>query len=256
MNVLRESGGVSLPRLRLDNCNFDKEQNLWQIASDQAHHLVHVRRLYTGSLVEGLLCEQDSTLTKKQGKKILLKLECRGENIFAREIKQEEEKNELELTLLLALLKTDQWEDALRFATQTGVTLIIPLIVERSVPKILQSELPKKMARWNKILDEATKQSGAVVPPTLTEPVAFANFDFNNLKGQKLAALLADETVSLRNVKLTDSVVLAIGPEGDWSHQETKILLRNNFTPITLGKRILKASTAVAVGCGAISILR
>ena len=247
---------MSLPRLRLENCHFNREQNLWHISSEEAHHLVHVRRLYTGSLVEGLLCEDFDGFTKKQGKKILLKLECQGENVFAREIKQEEETNEFELVLLLALLKSDQWEDALCFAAQTGVSCIVPLIAERSIPKISQEELPKKMARWNKILDEATKQSSAVVPPHLAEPVIFANFDFDTLSGQRLAALLTDKTVSLKDIQLSDSVALAIGPEGDWSPQETKTLLENNFTPITLGKRILKASTAVAVGCGAISILK
>lgn len=247
---------MSLPRLRLENCHFDKEKNLWHISRDEAHHLVHVRRLYTGSLVEGLLCDETEILNKKEGKKILLKLECQGEEVFARELQEEAETNEFELTLLLALLKTDQWEDALRFAAQTGVTHIVPLIAERSIPKISQDELSKKMARWNKILDEATKQSSAVVPPSLAEPVAFANFDFNGLYGQKFAALLTDKTVNFRNIEFEKAVVLAIGPEGDWSPHETATLLENNFTPITLGKRILKASTAVAVGCGAISILR
>lgn len=247
---------MSLPRLRLEHCHFDREKQLWQISGEEAHHLVHVRRLYTGSLVEGLLCEDSDDFTKKLGKKILLKLECQGENVFAREIKQEKESNEFELVLLLALLKSDQWEDALRFAAQTGVTRIMPLIAERSIPKIPQNELPKKMLRWGKILDEATKQSSAVVPPHLTEPVEFANFDFDTLTGQRLAALLTDKTVSLKDIKLANSVILAIGPEGDWSPHESKTLLENNFTPITLGKRILKASTAVAVGCGAISILK
>ena len=247
---------MSLPRLRLENCHFDKEKNLWHISRDEAHHLVHVRRLYTGSLVEGLLCDETEILNKKEGKKILLKLECQGEEVFARELQEEAETNEFELTLLLALLKTDQWEDALRFAAQTGVTHIVPLVAERSIPKISQDELPKKMARWNKILDEATKQSSAVVPPSLAEPVAFANFDFNSLYGQKFVALLTDKTVNFRNIEFEKAVVLAIGPEGDWSPRETATLLENNFTPITLGKRILKASTAVAVGCGAISILR
>ncbi|MDO4219254.1 MAG: RsmE family RNA methyltransferase [Synergistaceae bacterium] len=247
---------MSLPRLRLENCHFDSAKNLWQISRDEAHHLVHVRRLYTGSLVEGLLCGASNDLTEKQGKKILLKLDCQGDNVFAREIKQEEEANEFELVLLLALLKSDQWEDALRFAAQTGVTHIAPLIAERSIPKITQEELPKKMLRWNKILDEATKQSSAVVPPHLAEPVSFINFDFDSLSGQRFVALLADSTVSLKDIKLGYSVALAIGPEGDWSPQEAKTLLENNFTPITLGKRILKASTAVAVGCGAISILK
>ena len=250
---------MSLPRLRLETCHFDTERNLWHISSDEAHHLVHVRRLYTGSLVEGLLCNVQDSVTQKSGKKILLKLLCDGDEVFAREIKQDDEVNIPELTLLLALLKADQWEDALRFAAQTGVTYIVPLIAERSIPKISPNELPKKMARWNKILGEATKQSSAVVPPNLAEPVAFANFDFAGLaelNKQKFVALLTDKTVSLRDVRFENAVVLAIGPEGDWSPKETKILLENNFTPITLGNRILKASTAVAVGCGAISILR
>ena len=244
---------MSLPRLRLENCSFDAESKLWHISHQEAHHLVKVRRLYTGSLVEGLLSEKSD---KAVGRKILLKLECHGEDVFAREIKSEEVEDETELVLLLALLKTDQWEDSLRFAAQTGVTKIIPLIAERSVPKILPGELDKKMSRWGKILDEATKQSSAIVPPKLNEPIKFCNFDFDSLPSQRLAAILSDDTVSLKNLELQESVAIAIGPEGDWSPTEAQKLLQKGFTPITLGKRILKASTAVAVACGAVSILR
>ena len=245
---------MSLPRLRLENCSLDAESNLWHISPAEAHHLVKVRRLYTGSLVEGLL--SDETEGGALGRKILLKLECHGEDVFAREVESEEVGGEAELVLLLALLKTDQWEDSLRFAAQTGVTRIIPLIAERSVPKISPDELGKKMSRWRKILDEATKQSSAIVPPRLAEPVKFCDFDFDSLTGQRLAAILSKGTVSLKNLDLGQSVAIAIGPEGDWSPTEAQRLLQEGFTPITLGKRILKASTAVAVACGAISILR
>ena len=57
---------MSLPRLRLERCTFDN--GLWHIDAEEAHHLVRVRRCYTGSLVEGLL----------DGEKIELKLECAG----------------------------------------------------------------------------------------------------------------------------------------------------------------------------------
>ncbi|MFA7366623.1 MAG: RsmE family RNA methyltransferase [Synergistaceae bacterium] len=46
------------------------------------------------------------------------------------------------------------------------------------------------------------------------------------------------------------TAAIAIGPEGDWSPSEIELLLKRGFKPVSLGKRILRASTAVAVACG------
>ncbi len=235
---------MSLPRLRLERCRCDG--GVWTIDGQEARHLVRVRRCYTGSLVEGLL----------NGEKITLRLRCDGTSVTARELAREEEPPlEPRVELLLGLLKNDQLDEALRFCAETGVFRVHLLVCERSVPRCDGAKLDDKMKRWRKILDEATKQAGAAAAPELCVPVPFGAFDFDALPKQRFAALLSDLSRPLRKTKIADSVAAAIGPEGDWTPAESERLLVEGFTPVTLGGRIMRASTAVAAFCSSLAMM-
>lgn len=235
---------MSLPRLRLECCTF--ADGLWHLDADEAHHLIRVRRCYTGSLVEGLL----------EGVKVELKLECHGEDVFAREISRTAEDTILpRVELLLALLKNDQFDPALRACAETGVYAIHPLICERSVPRYEGAKLAERMSRWRRILAEATKQASAATCPILHEPVRFDDFDFDALPEQRIAAMLAPDTKRFRDVTIAPHIAIAIGPEGDWAPHEGERLLKEGFTAVTLGHRIMRASTAATVACAAAAIL-
>ncbi|MCF0248347.1 MAG: 16S rRNA (uracil(1498)-N(3))-methyltransferase, partial [Synergistes sp.] len=104
---------MSLPRLRLERSTYS--EGIWHIPPDEVHHLIRVRRCYNGSLVEGLI----------NGEKISLRLECRGEEVFAREISRTKEEISLpRVELLLGLLKNDQLDEALRFCAETGIARV------------------------------------------------------------------------------------------------------------------------------------
>jgi 16S rRNA (uracil1498-N3)-methyltransferase len=45
-------------------------------------------------------------------------------------------------------------------------------------------------------------------------------------------------------------ITFAVGPEGDWSGAERDALIDNSFVPVSLGNRIMRASTAAIAGCG------
>ncbi len=118
---------MSLPRLRLEKCIC--KEGRWLIDQEQAHHLIRVRRCCTGSLAE----------------KICLHISCEGELVFAEELSREAETaRSIELHLMLALLKSDQFDQALRFAAETGVHTIHLLACERSVPQIFSRKNKKK----------------------------------------------------------------------------------------------------------------
>ena len=235
---------MSQPRLRLEGCRL--EDGIWHLDADEAHHLIRVRRCYTGSVVEGLL----------NGEKLELKLECRGDEVYARELSRSRE-DELRprITLLLGLLKNDQMDEALRFCAETGVYEIRLLACERSVPRYEGAKLEEKLRRWEKVLDEATKQAGAAAPPLLRAPVAPSSVDFELLPQQRFAALLEANTKRLAEIKIAGECALAIGPEGDWAPAEKELLRGSGFLPVTLGARIRRASTAVAAGCAIIGAL-
>ncbi|MDO5563196.1 MAG: RsmE family RNA methyltransferase [Synergistaceae bacterium] len=236
---------MSLPRLRLESCLL--KDGLWLIDTKQAHHLVKVRRCYNGSLVEGLL----------DGEKLELRLICDGESVRAEELSRKPETpSGVEIHLLLAVLKNDQFDDALRFAAETGVSFIHLLACERSVPVFEAQKSEEKLNRWRRILDESTKQAGSTRPPVISAPIELSKFDFTPLPKHRYAALLSDAAKPLREMDFSDGAAVAIGPEGDWAPHEAQTLLDNGFAPVSLGRRILRASTAVAVACGWISNTR
>lgn len=229
---------MSLPRLRLEKSSF--KDGVWYISPEEAHHLVKVRRCFNGASAEGLL----------DGEKIRLKLCVSVDGVTAVEVKRETESPPYpEIHLLLALLKNDQFDASLRFAAEIGVTKIHLLVCERSVPKYSNERAREKLARWRKILDESTKQAGSTRAPLLEAPVAPRKLVFNALPRCRYAAVLSESAEPLNKTEINSPVAVAIGPEGDWSPDETTLLLDSGFKPISLGKRILRASTAVAVAC-------
>ena len=249
---------MSLPKIRLERCERTGLES-WQLDEEQARHLTKALRLYEGATVEGLL---DESGPDAAGKRFLLRLEKEGEGYLVRAVDSEAAiPDELSLTLLIGLLKADQFEAVLRASAELGLASILPVVCERSVPRIGAAEIGKKMVRWGRIIDEGTKVSGAIVPPRLSSPVDFTRLEWDRLPQKRYAAMLSQKAVpisacfppSLPDLSAADertSVVLAVGPEGDWSDTESRLLLKNGFTAVGLGGRILRAATAALLGCG------
>jgi 16S rRNA (uracil1498-N3)-methyltransferase len=201
-------------------------------------------RCYDGAMVEGLLREG-------AGERITARVERRGDFFLVRAVDvKEEARDPLDMILLIGLLKHDQFESVLRASAELGVRSVHPVLCERSVPKLGAREMEGKMSRWRRILDEGTKVSGSVFAPNLTDPADFSDVDWDGLPKARYAALLSSDARPIAETgTLAGEIVFAVGPEGDWSDLESSALLDNGFVPVSLGRRILRASTAAAVGC-------
>ena len=51
--------------------------------------------------------------------------------------------------------------------------------------------------------------------------------------------------IKISDINFKNSVALAIGPEGDFSSQEIEGLITEDYIPVSMGSRILRAETAV-----------
>ena len=152
----------------------------------------------------------------------------------------------LEVTLLLSVVKFDAFEWALEKATELGVTRIVPLAAARS-EKALLVAAPKRAERWRKILLESSQQCRRVRLPVL-DALAKPEQVFAGLDGVRILLSEACEAKPLRQVLAgqgASSAVLAIGPEGGWTHAEFDAARREGFAEASLGKLILRAETAV-----------
>lgn len=106
-----------------------------------------------------------------------------------------------------------------------------------------------KLNRLEKIAVAALKQSKNLFLPEIT-PILPLNSYLEVIKDspltQKLVAHITDSPVKTlsKQLKLNQSYHILIGPEGDFSSDESEKLFLQNYTPFSLGKSILRTETA------------
>jgi len=163
------------------------------------------------------------------------------EGDFFRAKKQLDENNELDvdITCVLALIKSDKFELCLQKLVELGVKRIIPYESFRSVVKIKED---KKIERFNKIVKEAAEQSHRNIIPEVTKPYKIKDLD--KCMSELNYVCYEDENCLNSNIKLNKSITYIIGPEGGFDDKEYEQILKYGYESISLGKRILRAETA------------
>ena len=166
------------------------------------------------------------------------------------------------LTLWVAPTKhTDRFEWFLEKACECGVSVIQPIWTQRSERRI------EKRDRWQRTLAEAMKQSRrAWLPelrPALDLVTATKELPSTGADGpwKGLAHCPVPEHPDWTRMSLSAAmpkgrdVLLAIGPEGDFSPPEIEGFARAGFTPVTLGEHRLRTETAALYAVQAFHIL-
>ncbi len=145
----------------------------------------------------------------------------------------------------------DRFEWFLEKATEIGIDEITPVFCAHS------ERIRIKTQRLEKILAAAMKQSLKAYLPTLNEPAGLKDLLNLDFSGQKfIATCESGEEDELQKVykKGTNALIL-IGPEGDFSPEETVLAKNKGFVPISLGKSRLRTETAGIVACHTITLL-
>ncbi len=142
-----------------------------------------------------------------------------------------------EVYLFSSIVKKDNFEWIVQKATELGVSHIIPVVSERTEKKDLNIE------RLNKIIIEASEQSGRAKLPTLHD-VGDLKFV---LEKYKSIPSIAWHTESQKFVSQEVDEVLGayVGPEGGWSFHEIELFESYNIKTRSLGQQILRSETAV-----------
>ncbi len=154
----------------------------------------------------------------------------------------------LVVTLIQAMPKRRKMEWILQKSTELGVTRVVPVFSDYSVPRFSGERERRKQERWNQILREAAKQSYRGIIPELAGITSFERII--KLREASLKILCAPEgEVPLRHClegvgKISD-ILVAIGPEGGFSPSEIALARSRDFIICTLGPRVLRLETAV-----------
>jgi 16S rRNA (uracil1498-N3)-methyltransferase len=163
--------------------------------------------------------------------------------------------NPLQLTVACAVPKNTRFDDIVDFLTQLGVARIIPMMTERVIVKLNGARAEEKHKRWIKIAQSAAQQSQRSRIPVI-EPLTeisdvigrsggYAFKLIPHLSGQRklIRDVLAEAGLKLDSAR-AQSIIILIGPEGDFAPGEVALALENGFVPVSLGDTVLRVAAA------------
>ncbi|MBI4689013.1 MAG: 16S rRNA (uracil(1498)-N(3))-methyltransferase [Nitrospirae bacterium] len=142
------------------------------ISGENARYLTSVLRCRVGDEVQ--IFDGEGGLYKAEI------VEVDNKQIFADIIERSliNTESPLNLVLIQGILKGEKMDWVIQKTTELGVKEIIPVITERS-----QVRYTRKVERWKKIAEEASRQSGRSIIPVVHEPVNFCDIFSQSLSG-------------------------------------------------------------------------
>jgi 16S rRNA (uracil1498-N3)-methyltransferase len=217
---------------------------LLTLERDRAHYLTHVLRLRRGTHLEvfdGAGRAWRATLTGADRRSATLAI---GELIA------EVPLPEPELHLVQGLLKGTAMDTVVQKATELGATDIWPVLAERSNVPGDAERLTRKHEHWQRVIESAAEQCGALHLTRLHEVRTPAEFWDSAPQARHLFLQPGARELPLDIPR--ESLVLMIGPEGGWSESELATALVHDVCCVGLGQRVLRAETAPLAVLGAV----
>lgn len=197
------------------------------LAPAESHHLLRVTGIAPGEAVE--------LFDGRGGRALAVLLGAREGRALLRLQERLPELPELPTVLVLALLKRQAFDLALRMVTELGVTEVIPVVASRSVVRV------GKVERWERVVHAATTQCGRATRPRLHEPrsleQALGSLD------PEVSCFLA-RPHSAPRAPPAGPVAVLVGPEGGWTPEEEAMALEAGASPLGLGPHTQRADTA------------
>jgi 16S rRNA (uracil1498-N3)-methyltransferase len=152
----------------------------------------------------------------------------------------------IRLRLFQALPKGEKAEIIVQKAVELGVFDITFVMTSRCISRPDEKSFAKKLKRYNKIALEAAKQSGRGIIPEVHGLVSLSKAAEQIKECDTAVWCYEKGGVSFGELGLRadTSVGLLIGSEGGFSDEEAQQLETEGFSPVSLGRRILRCETA------------
>ena len=159
----------------------------------------------------------------------------------------------IRLTLAQGIPKAGKMDGIVKTAAELGTDVIIPVAAARSIRRIEGEKSSAKVARWQKIVQEAARCTRNSYV-TVVEPVlSFADMLKRADSGaRKLIFWEEEDRQTIRNVLQDDRFSCAahyfiiVGPQGGLAREEVDRARESGFVSVSLGRQILKVETAAA----------
>lgn len=150
------------------------------------------------------------------------------------------------ITVMVAPTKhMDRMEWLVEKLVEVGINRFVPLKCRFSERKEIKRE------RLEKIAVSAMKQSLKAELPEITDMMPLQKAVELYSAPQRFVGYCdenCERTLLAREYQAHDDVSLLIGPEGDFSPEEIRMLIENGYRPVTMGDNRLRTETAALVG--------
>ena len=228
--------------------NDDHTTEYYTITGEDASHIARSLRMKIGEAL---------TLCTPDGRRHECEIaEITRDDVIVRILRSTEceQEPDVHVNLFIALMKGDKIDDVVQKAVELGAGEITPFLSARCISRPDEKSMSKKLARWQKIADNAASQSRRGVIPRVNPCVSLRDIPdivkdtdmsvvFYECGGEKLGSLIRGKLGTL---------ALITGSEGGFEQEEIDYLTDHGVKVATLGKRILRAQTApVAALCAA-----
>ena len=205
------------------------------LTNEQTHYVKDVMRLKIGDKLSifNTLGEWNAAIEsyEKNGAKIKIMEKVRDKD------------NEKNIWLAFSPIKQNSLNFLIQKGTELGVQKFIPILSDRTIVREVNIE------RIKKIIVEASEQSNRISVPEINKPDSLKIFlSIFPKNGRLIFCDINSNQNNLKNIfekKVDGPMCILIGPEGDFSENERKMIIDHNQTySISLAKNILKAETA------------
>jgi 16S rRNA (uracil1498-N3)-methyltransferase len=223
------------------------------LAGSEAHHARDVLRMRVGEKL---------VLFNGRGHEITAEIiDLGGDEIALRKLHEAETPPlPCRINLGQAIPKGKNMDLIVQKAVEIGAAEIAPIISDRTIVQIDSETAAQKQSKWQQIAVEAAKQCGQNWLPHVHAPrklselftiVTEESFDLRLIGSlqpgaQHLKKILAD--YSSEHQRGPRTVLMLVGPEGDFTPAELALARHHGCHPITLGPIILRVETA-AIYC-------
>lgn len=163
----------------------------------------------------------------------------------------------LRCVVLAAFPKGDKSEFIVQKCTENGASEIVFFPSKRCVARPEIRSMDKKLQRWQRIAEEAAKQSGrGVIPEVRAVSEYAAALDIVMKQELRLFLYEAGERVpiceAVRQMPEAKSCAIVTGPEGGFEEYEVDMARALGIPVCSMGPRILRCETAPLVALTAV----
>lgn len=220
-----------------------------RLGTAAAAHVSRVLRLRIGdelALFDGRGGEYPAAIIESHGTTLRVRI---GEH------RSVERESPLRITLAQGISRSERMDWVLQKATELGVAAIVPVVTERSVVKLDDSQARKKHDHWRAIAISACEQSGRNRLPDVMTPLALERW-LAETAGVGVRVLLDPTAISgIHSIERPAAVTLLIGPEGGLAPRERDLATKAGFASVHLGPRILRTETAAIAAISALQAM-